>query len=87
MVNNNNETRGLDDMRKGIDKIINDFNKTMYPNINKLGDIVKNVGYKAQKKGKVNKKNAIMYLAEDDSHVKIEYEDKNDNIKFFEGFK
>lgn len=85
-MDNSSGFSGLNDMRKGIDQMINDFKKTLGPNINKLEKIMKQAEFKKEKRGKVNKCNAIMYLANDNS-VKIVFDNPEDAIKFFEGKK
>lgn len=85
-MDNSNGFSGLNDMRRNVDKMINDFHKTLGPNINKLGQIMKQAEFKKERKGKVNKCNATMFLANDNS-VKIVFDNAEDGIKFFEGKK
>lgn len=88
MVNNNAfKDFDISGLRSKIEKMEKDVKKTLNLNISRLSDVMKQVGYKKEKKGKVNKKEATMYLAEDESHVKIVFADKKDNVKFFDGIK
>lgn len=88
MVNNSaSKDFDMSDLRSKVEKMEKEFKKSINNNMDALSDIIKKVGYKKEKKGKVNKKEATMYLADDDSHIKIVFSDAKDNIKFFDGIK
>lgn len=84
---NSNEFSGLNDMHKGVDQMTKEFEKVMKFNIGKLKDITHQVQYKKEKKCRLNKKEATMYLASDDSHIKVVFSDKEELVNFFEGKK
>lgn len=86
-MGNSNEFSGLNDMHKGVDKMAQEFQKVMNSNISKLRGITHQVQYKKEKKCRLNKKEATMYLASDDSHIKVVFSDKEELVNFFEGKK
>lgn len=82
MANNS----GFDNLLNEVNKMKKDLDKSSSFLMKNFTEITKKFDFKKEKKGKVNKKSATMFLNIDNSVV-ITFDDPNDGIKFFEGIK
>lgn len=83
---NTHDMNGLNELKERAVQMQKDLKKTLSFQMDKLSDILKQVEFKQEKKTKVNKKPAIVMLANDNS-IKIIFDNPEDGIKFFEGIK
>lgn len=76
----------MGDLLTEVNKMKKELDKSASFMLKNFTDITKKFDFKEEKKGKVNKKPAKMFLGIDNS-VTITFDDPNDGIKFFEGIK
>lgn len=81
-----NNIDALKDLQGQVDKMVKGLYKTMDFQTGKLKDAIKDLEFKEQKKGKINKKSATMFLAHDNS-IRIIFDNPEDGINFFENIK
>lgn len=81
-----NDTAELNDLMQNLNKMKKDLHKSSNDLVGRFESITKKFNFQKEKKGKVNKKPATMFLNIDNSVV-ITFDNPEDGIKFFEGIK
>jgi len=76
------DTTGLDALQDQLNNMKKELNKSASFVTNKFSDFTKKFGVLKQKKTKINKMSATMYMIQDKS-ITVVFDDPNDSEKFF----